>query len=225
MQDRQNFFINGQRRGRSAYYNEGADCEHIISGKAFEITATKVSIPALSVSCVVRQVTKFDTCPWGMIFRNRERARARRPFQINPVSPGYHIVLQCMSGSKQSETIGDDWVLERGGSILRGGVSRDYRCPWDRRSIAGAEVPVKYRGLWCSGKGYHYRCRDTTDEGFFDIRRDRINLSEEGDCRITAVTPTAKGHQLRVHCPPDVLPDPPDHVNLRLDARGRLHLD
>ena len=55
---------------------------------------------------------------------------------------------------------------------------------------------MQYRGLWCSGKGYHYRCRDTTDsEGFFYIRRDRIDLSEEGDCRITAVTPTAKGHE------------------------------
>ena len=39
-----------------------------------EITATKVNFPA--ASCVVSKVTKFDVCPWGMIFRNRERARA-----------------------------------------------------------------------------------------------------------------------------------------------------
>ena len=114
----------------SAYKSEGADCQDDFS--SVEITATRVKSPALSVSCVVRQVTKFDVCPWGMIFRNRERARALRPFQINPWSPGYHIVLQCTSGSKQSETIGDDWVIEKGS--IRGGVPRDYRCPWDRRA-------------------------------------------------------------------------------------------
>ena len=88
----------------SAYNTEGADCEGDYS--SVEITATTVKSPALSVSCVVRKVTKFDVCPSGMIFRNRERARALRPFQINPWSPGYHIVLQCTSGSKQSETMG-----------------------------------------------------------------------------------------------------------------------
>jgi hypothetical protein len=110
-----------------AYNTEGADCEGDYS--SVEITATTVKSPALSVSCVVRKVTKFDVCPWGMIFRNRERARALRPFQINPWSPGYHIVLQCTSGS-QSETIGADWVIEKGS--IRVGVPRDYRCPWDR---------------------------------------------------------------------------------------------
>ena len=121
----------------SAYYSSTedaiADCLQN-NYSIVETTATKVSIPALSVSCVVRQVTKFDACPYGMIFRNREQARARRPFQINPVSSGYHIVLQCMSGSKQSETIGDDWVLERGGSILRGA----YRATIGARGIGGA---------------------------------------------------------------------------------------
>jgi len=110
------------------YNTEGADCQD----NSVEITATKVSIPALSVSCVVRQVTKFDVCPWGMIFRNRERARALRSFQINPWSPGYHIVLQCTSGSKQSETIGADWVIEKGS--IRVGIPRDYRA----RGIGGA---------------------------------------------------------------------------------------
>jgi hypothetical protein len=43
-----------------AYYTEGADCN---DANSVEITATKVSIPALSGSCVVRQVTKFDACP------------------------------------------------------------------------------------------------------------------------------------------------------------------
>jgi hypothetical protein len=113
-----------------AYNAEGADCSDDYS--SVEITATKVSIPALSVSCVVRQVTKFDVCPWGMIFRNRERARALRPGQINPWSPGYHIVLQCTSGSKQSEAIGADWVIEKGN--IRVGIPRDYRCPWDRKA-------------------------------------------------------------------------------------------
>ena len=93
-------------------------------------------------------------------------------------------------------------------------------------AAAGAEVPAQYRGLWCDdSKGYYHRCRKATSEGYLHVRRDRINLSEEGDCRITAVTPNARGHRLRVDCPPEVLPDPPEHVNLRLDARGRLHLD
>ena len=93
-------------------------------------------------------------------------------------------------------------------------------------AAAGAEVPAQYRGLWCDARdGTYYRCRKATDEGYQHIRRDRIKLSEEGDCHITAVTPTTKGHRLRVYCPPGVLPDPPEHVNLRLDARGRLHLD
>jgi hypothetical protein len=93
-------------------------------------------------------------------------------------------------------------------------------------AAAGAEVPAQYRGLWCEARdGTYYRCREATSEGYQHIHRDRIRLSEEGDCHITAVTPTTKGHRLRVYCPPGVLPDPPEHVNLRLDARGRLHLD
>ena len=92
-------------------------------------------------------------------------------------------------------------------------------------AAAGAEVPAQYRGLWCNDSKGYYRCRKATSEAYLHIRRDRINLSEEGDCRITAVTTSAKGHRLRVYCPPDVLSDPPEHVNLQLDARGRLHFD
>jgi hypothetical protein len=91
-----------------------------------EITATKMNFPA--ASCVVRQITKFDVCPWGMIFRNRERARALRSFQINPHGPGYQIVLRCMG--KLSETISINWVMEK--DYIRD-VPREYRCPWDRR--------------------------------------------------------------------------------------------
>jgi hypothetical protein len=109
-----------------AYNTEGADCE----GNSFEITATGVKSTALTVSCVARKVIKFDVCPWGMIFRNRERARVLRPFQINPWSPGYHIVLQCIGSSDRSEAIGADWVIEKGS--IRVGIPRDYRCPWDR---------------------------------------------------------------------------------------------
>jgi hypothetical protein len=94
-----------------AYNTEGADCEG--DYRSVEITATEVKSPALSVSCVIRKVTKFDVCPWGMIFRNRQRARIVRPFQINPWSPGFHVVLQCTGSSERPETIetraaGDD---------------------------------------------------------------------------------------------------------------------
>jgi hypothetical protein len=68
-------------------------------------------------------------------------------------------------------------------------------------AAAGAEVPAQYRGLWCDDSKGYYRCRKATSEAYLHIRRDRINLSEEGDCRITAVTSSAKGHRLRVYCP------------------------
>jgi hypothetical protein len=80
-----------------AYNVEGADCSHDYS--SVEITATKVSIPALSMSCVVRQVTKFDVCPWGMIFRSRERARALRSFQVQfPVNK----LVACITQGRPS---------------------------------------------------------------------------------------------------------------------------
>jgi hypothetical protein len=104
-----------------------------------EITATEVKaigafadhtrlepIPAFPLSCVVRRVTKFDVCPWGMIYKNRERARALRNFQINPWGPGYHIVLQCVRTPKRSETIGTDWLIEKG-YVSVGDVPRNYR--------------------------------------------------------------------------------------------------
>src|SRR5262249_54747981 len=112
------------------YWGEGAVCGDNFN--SVEVTATGVKSPALSASCIVRKIAKFDVCPWGMIFRSRERARVLRPFQINPWSPGYHIVLQCTSNSKRSETIETDWVIEKGS--IRVNVPRDYRCPWDRRS-------------------------------------------------------------------------------------------
>ena len=73
------------------------------------------------------------------------------------------------------------------------------------KPAAGAEVPAQYRGLWCSVLGTdgtrYYRCRHATGEDYLEIRRDRINLTEENDGRINAVTPIAKGHRLRVRCP------------------------
>jgi len=117
-------------------------CNHV------NITATEVKSPELSVSCVVRKVTKLDVCPWGMIFRNRERARVLRPFQINPWGPGYHIVLQCTGSSKVSETIGTDWVIEK--ENIRVGMPRDYRCPWDRRAPSPLTGPS-----WLDEDGWH----------------------------------------------------------------------
>ena len=67
-----------------------------------------------------------------MIYKNRERARAPRSFQINPWGPGYHIVLQCTSAPKRPEMTGNDWLIEKG-TLQVGDVPRDYRCPWDRK--------------------------------------------------------------------------------------------
>ena len=90
----------------------------------------------------------------------------------------------------------------------------------------GGVVPAQYRGLWCEARdGTYYRCREATSESSRLIRRDGFNITEEGDCRVNAVTPIAKGHRLRMRC--TGTSDEPElvDVNLRLDARGRLHLD
>jgi hypothetical protein len=104
------------------------------------------------------------------------------------------------------------------------GIPQPMRRPKEA-GLRGAEVPAHYRGIWCSVPGNstsYYRCREATGEDSIYIRRDLIYISEEGGCRVTAVTPTAKGHRLRVYCP-DVLPKPPEYIDLWLDARGRLH--
>jgi hypothetical protein len=123
----------------AASNTQDADCGESNDFSPVEITATVVKSPALSLSCVVREVTKFDVCPWGMIFRNRERARVLRPFQINPWSPGYHIMLQCTD-----KTIETDWALEKGGIIT---VSRDYRCPWERAASAKPQHVNTCKGI------------------------------------------------------------------------------
>jgi hypothetical protein len=122
----------GTLRSRFSGYHQGP-CD---SETEMEITATEVTTeandPVVPMTCSVRQVTKFDVCPWGMIYKNRERARALRSFQINPWGAGYHIILQCTGTPKRSETIGADWLIEKG-TLQVGDVPRDYRCPWDRR--------------------------------------------------------------------------------------------
>jgi hypothetical protein len=117
--------------GPSSYY-PGPCPEEAPDPNQIEITATKVNDPSIPLSCIVHQVIKFDVCPWGMRYRNRAQARALRSFQINPWGPGYHIVLQCASAPKRSETVGTDWLIEKG-AISVGDVPRHYRCPRDRR--------------------------------------------------------------------------------------------
>ena len=111
-----------------------------------EVTSTQVNSRGGRVSCEVRKVTQFDMCPWGMIFKNRERARALRSFQINPWGPGYNIVLQCthpalifldpsfVTGDLPSFTIKTDWSIQKGVLHVGDEAPRDVaRCPWDRR--------------------------------------------------------------------------------------------
>jgi hypothetical protein len=120
----------------AGYYRE--PCNNPNSERLeMEITATEVTAETETgnlvapISCVVRQITKFDVCPWGMIFKNRKRAQALRSFQINPWGPGYHIILRC-TGTDTTRTIKNDWLVTKG-YYLEIGVPRDYRCPWDRR--------------------------------------------------------------------------------------------
>jgi hypothetical protein len=119
-------------RSRFSSYHEGpCDSEIEMEITATDVT-TEVNNPSIPMSCVVRQVTKFDVCPWGMIYKNRERARTLRSFQINPWTAGYHIILQCTS--TRSQTIGAARLIEKEPS--KWAMCRDYRRPWDRRGAA-----------------------------------------------------------------------------------------
>lgn len=110
-----------------AYNSEESKCD------SFKIAIGAAGLKALdqSLSCVVRDVRSFDVCPWGMIFKNREQARRNRPGQINPWSPGYHMVFECTGSEKRSEVTVVNWVIEKGS--ITGGVPPSYRCPWDRK--------------------------------------------------------------------------------------------
>jgi hypothetical protein len=125
-----------------------------------------------------------------MIFRKRERARVLRPFQINPWSPGYHIVLQCTSGSKQSETIGADWVIEKGS--IRVGIPRSYRCPWDRRSAGRSSRPPRLP-----------RCRRNI-AGYGVMAVQGITAAEKPPARVISTSVQShqhlRGRRLPHHC-------------------------
>src|SRR5262245_34619409 len=54
--------LDAARDIRPVSNGEPSDCED--KRDSVEITATGVRSP--TVSCVVRKVTKFDVCPWGM---------------------------------------------------------------------------------------------------------------------------------------------------------------
>ena len=110
-----------------AYSSETSGCDAF----AISIGAADLKSADQSLSCVIREVRSFDVCPWGMIFKDRERAQKNRPGQINPWSPGYHMVFECTDSGKPSKVLAVDWVIEKGS--IRGGVPPDYRCPWDRK--------------------------------------------------------------------------------------------
>ena len=106
-----------------AYSSEGSGCDDF----TVTIDAADLKSADQSVSCVIRDVRKFDVCPWGMIFKDRKQALKKRPNQINPWSPGYHMVFECTGSGK----LAVDWVIEKGS--IRGGLPLDYWCPWDRK--------------------------------------------------------------------------------------------
>ncbi len=109
-----------------AYSSNGSDCDVV----AITIGTADLKSSDQSLSCVIRNAASFDVCPWGMIFKNRKQAQKNRPHQINPWSPGYHMVLECTGSGTRPEAFGVDWVIEKGS--IRSGVPLSYRCPWDR---------------------------------------------------------------------------------------------
>jgi len=108
-----------------AYSSEGSGCDDF----AITIGAADLKSADQSLSCVIRDVRQFDVCPWGMIFKTRAQARQKRPGQINPWGPGYHITFECTGSGDR--TLAVNWVIEKGNIVS--GVPLDYRCPWDRK--------------------------------------------------------------------------------------------
>jgi hypothetical protein len=103
----------------------------------FEVEITATTIDIADASYRVRRISKFDVCPYGMIFRNKKRAEALRAFQINTWSPGYHIVLQRIDNSKTVEinsrrTIESEWSMDGQRRIFSEASLNYLRCPWER---------------------------------------------------------------------------------------------
>jgi hypothetical protein len=104
-----------------------------------------------------------------------------------------------------------------------------------RRKAIIYDVPAKYRRTWCTdlkhqGSERYYPCRQANAEGSPAIERNRIWVDEENACPITGIFRTAKGHRLRVQCPPSQTyaggrpPKSVQYVELWIDARGNLHM-
>lgn len=114
-------------KGDWGAYPTDSECD----GFTLSITALDLKVADQSMSCVIRDVRKFDVCPWGMTFKDRQQARRERPGQINPWSPGFRLLFECTSSGKRAEVAAVDWVIEKGS--ITGGVPLSYRCPWDRK--------------------------------------------------------------------------------------------
>lgn len=110
-----------------AYTADGADCD----GVSVSISSSTITVARQPLTCTIQSSSRFDVCPWGMIFKDREQARQKRPGQINPWSPGFHLVFECSGAGNAAALLAVDWVLEKGSIV--GGVPKSYRCPWNRK--------------------------------------------------------------------------------------------
>lgn len=111
----------------SAFSSEPSACDDFL----IAIDAADLKSADHSLSCTIRSVKSFDVCPWGMIFKDRERAMKKRPHQINPWSPGYDITFDCTESGQPRKVLKVDWVIEKGGII--GGLPPSYLCPWSKK--------------------------------------------------------------------------------------------
>src|SRR5262249_33472219 len=60
--------------------NEGSSyhrCKFEVDMKIIPMEITAKEVNTRAFNCVVRRVIKFDVCPWGMIYKNRERAGSK----------------------------------------------------------------------------------------------------------------------------------------------------
>ncbi len=110
-----------------AFKADVAECDNF----KLSISSSEMKIIGQGSSCVIQNSSSFDVCPWGMIFKDRELAIKKRAGQINPWSPGFHLVFACSDSTNRSEKLAIDLVLEKGSIV--GGVPTSYRCPWARK--------------------------------------------------------------------------------------------
>ena len=177
-------------------------CARAVNPRCFEHhMSAKIGHPRCKIatrSCVPTLCAPPSKCP------ARARARTHPPHaQGLDEREGKH----CYDGDGDDQSLP---YLASPSSWPRSPPPRASRC---QRNIADCGVTT--------ARDYYHRCRKATSEGYLHVRRDRTTSPRKAIVAFS-VTPSAKGHRLRVNCPPEVSRTHRTCLSV-LDARGRLH--